>query len=61
MKMKKLLFGLVACISLMALSCEPNSTAEEDQLYDNQTIDRTKIKVPANGIDRTKIKVPANG
>lgn len=61
MKMKRLVFGLLACFTLMAVSCEPNSTAEEDQLYDNQTIDRTKIKVPANGIDRTKIKVPSNG
>ena len=61
MKMKKLVFGLLACVALMAVSCEPNSTAEEDQLYDTETIDRTKIKVPRNGIDRTKIKVPANG
>ena len=61
MKMKKLIFGLLACVTLMAVSCEPNAIAEEDQLYDNQTIDRTKIKVPANGIDRTKIKVPSNG
>lgn len=45
MKMKKLLFGLVACISLMALSCEPNSTAEEDQLYE-QGVDKTKITKP---------------
>ena len=60
-EMKRLVFGLVACISLMALSCEPNSTAEEDQLYDNQTIDRTKVKIPTNGIDRTKVKIPTNG
>ena len=59
--MKKLLFGLVACISLMALSCEPNSTADEDQLYDTETIDRTKVKIPTNGIDRTKVKIPSNG
>ena len=45
MKMKKLLFGLVACISLMALSCEPNSTADEDQLYE-QGVDKTKITMP---------------
>ena len=45
MKMKKLIFGLVACISLMALSCEPNSTAEEDQLYE-QGVDKPKITMP---------------
>ena len=43
--MKKILFGLVACISLMALSCEPNSTADEDQLYE-QGVDKTKITKP---------------
>ena len=59
--MKRLLFGLLACGVLMAVSCEPNSTAEEDQLYNQETIDRTKIKVPTNGIDRTKIKVPSAG
>lgn len=42
MKMKKLLFGLVACIALMALSCEPNSTADEDQLYE-QGIHKDKL------------------
>ncbi|MGB5437254.1 MAG: hypothetical protein WBM98_15260 [Maribacter sp.] len=61
MKMKRLLFGLIAFGALLAVSCEPNSTAEEDQLYNQETIDRTKIKVPANGIDRTKIKVPSAG
>lgn len=34
MKMKRLLFGILACVTLMAASCEPNSTADEDQLYE---------------------------
>jgi hypothetical protein len=34
MKMKKLIFGLLACVTLLAVSCEPNSTADEDQLYE---------------------------
>ena len=42
MKMKRLLFGLLACVTLMAVSCEPNSTTDEDQLYE-QGVDKTKI------------------
>jgi hypothetical protein len=42
MKMKRLVFGILACVTLMAVSCEPNNTAEEDQLYE-QGVDKTKI------------------
>ncbi len=42
MKMKRLIFGLLACVTLMAVSCEPNSTAEEDQLYE-QGIDKNNL------------------
>jgi len=42
MKMKRLLFGVIACVTLMAVSCEPNSTTDEDQLYE-QGVDKTKI------------------
>ena len=40
--MKRLLFGVMACVTLMAVSCEPNATADEDELYE-QGIDKTKI------------------
>ena len=43
MKMKRLLFGILACVTLMAVSCEPNSTTEEDNLYE-QGLDKTKLK-----------------
>ncbi len=43
MKMKNLLFAILACVTLLAVSCEPTSTADEDQLYE-QGIDKTKIK-----------------
>ena len=42
MKMKRLLFGLLACVTLMAVSCDPSSTAEEDQLYE-QGIHKDKL------------------
>ena len=32
MNTKKIIFGMLACLSLLAVSCEPNSTADEDQL-----------------------------
>ncbi len=47
MKMKRLIFGLLACVTLMAVSCEPSSTADEDQLYE-QGVDKTKITKPGN-------------
>ncbi len=42
MKMKRLFFALMACVTLMAVSCEPNSTTDEDQLYE-QGIDKKDI------------------
>ena len=56
-------FALVACLSLITTSCTPNNTADEDALYEEQGIDRLKIKkLPKNGIDRLKIKkLPKNG
>lgn len=40
--MKRLLFCALACATLLAVSCEPNSTSDEDQLYE-QGLDKTKI------------------
>lgn len=62
MKIKKisLAFAFVACLSLLATSCTPNNSADEDALYE-QNIDILKIKVPKRGIDVLKIKVPKNG
>ncbi len=39
--MKKFLFGLMACVTLLAVSCD-NNTAEEDNLYE-QGVDKRKI------------------
>lgn len=48
MKMKRLVFGILACVTLMAVSCEPNNTAEEDQLYE-QGVDKSQL---VNGDNR---------
>ncbi len=40
--MKKFVFGLLACVTLLAVSCESSSTAEEDALYE-QGVDKSKL------------------
>ena len=40
--MKKFVFGVLACVTLLAVSCEPSNTAEEDSLYENG-VDKTLI------------------
>jgi len=42
MKAKQIIFGLLACVTLLAVACESNSTADEDSLYE-QGIDKKKI------------------
>lgn len=34
MKAKRIIFGLMAAVTLLAVSCEPNTTASEDELYE---------------------------
>ncbi|MEO1013277.1 MAG: hypothetical protein AAFX53_18440 [Bacteroidota bacterium] len=41
--MKRLLFGVLACVTLMAVSCEPNDTASEDELYE-QGVDKKHLR-----------------
>lgn len=40
--MKKVVFGLLACATLLAVSCETNDVAAEDQLYE-QGIEKSKL------------------
>lgn len=42
MKAKRIIFGLMAAVTLLAVSCEPNNTAEEDDLYE-VGIDKDKL------------------
>ncbi|WP_139327653.1 hypothetical protein [Zobellia uliginosa] len=53
--MKKLAFGLLACVTLLAVSCD-SSTADEDSVYE-QGVDKRKIPSQANKgfVDKTKI------
>lgn len=42
MNTKKMIFAIAATFVLLAASCTPNTTAEDDQLYE-QGVDRTLI------------------
>lgn len=49
MKASKFFFALIA-LSILFVSCSPNSIADEDNLYDNQQgIDKRDIFVPRWG------------
>ncbi len=54
--MKKVVFGLMACATLLIVSCETNDLASDDQLYE-QGVDKTKIPSQAKQgfVDKTKI------
>lgn len=35
MRAKRIIFGLLACVTLLAVSCEPNNSAEGDLIYED--------------------------
>ncbi|MGB6150423.1 MAG: hypothetical protein WBG48_00405 [Pricia sp.] len=55
--MKKVLLGLMACATLLVVSCETDELASDEQLYE-QGVDRTKIRTSnrKQSVDRTKIR-----
>lgn len=60
--MKKVIFGLLACGTLLAVSCETNDVASDDQMYE-QGVDKTKIPSQADKksfVDKTKIPSQAD-
>ena len=42
MKTKQIIFGLLACVTLLAVSCEPTNVADEDNLYE-QGVDKNML------------------
>lgn len=60
MNTKKPLLALAAVACFALTSCTSNATSDES-IYENQSIDQTKIKKPVHGIDQTKIKKPVHG
>jgi len=60
MNTKKPLLALAAIACFAFTSCTSTS-ASDDAVYENESIDQTKIKRPVHGIDQTKIKRPVHG
>ena len=57
--MKNLVFGLMACFTLLAVSCD-SSTTDEDSVYE-QGVDKRKIPSQADSfVDKRKIPSQAN-
>ncbi|NNE78106.1 MAG: hypothetical protein HKN31_13665 [Pricia sp.] len=58
--MKKVVFGLLACVTLLSVSCEPNNLAEEDAIYE-EGVDRTKIRTTnRKSVDLSKVEITNN-
>ncbi|MDP5230085.1 MAG: peptidase m28 [Cellulophaga sp.] len=60
MNTKKTILAL-ATVALFAFTSCTSTSASDDAIYEDESIDRTKIKIHTNGIDRTKIKIHTNG
>ena len=43
--MKKIIFACLAMVTLMAVSCSPNTSSDDDQLYE-QGLDKASVKTP---------------
>lgn len=43
--MKKFVFGLLACVTLLAVSCETSSTADDDNIYETNSIDKKTAEI----------------
>ena len=55
MKTRRIIFGLTVAIAMFAVSCEPNTTAQEDDLYE-LGIDKGSIVLKnASDIDKSSI------
>ena len=50
--MKNVFFGLLACATLLVVSCETNDAVTEDSLYETESIDRKIKKRNIRAIDR---------
>lgn len=42
MKAKRIIFGLLACVTLLAVSCEPNNSSDGDPLFE-EGVDKSKL------------------
>ena len=60
MNTKKPLLALAA-IACFALTSCTSTSASDDAVYENESVDKTKLKIPNVGVDKTKLKIPSAG
>lgn len=60
MNTKKSFLALAAIACFALTSCTSSSSAD-DALYENDSVDKTKLKIPNVGVDKTKLKIPSAG
>jgi outer membrane protein assembly factor BamE (lipoprotein component of BamABCDE complex) len=60
MNTKKTFFALVA-IACFALTSCTSSSASDDAVYEDQSMEKSRVKVPTNGMDKSRVRVPSNG
>tara|TARA_R110000796_G_scaffold88850_6_gene192063 strand:+ start:134480 stop:134662 length:183 start_codon:yes stop_codon:yes gene_type:complete len=60
MNTKKPLLALAAIACFAFTSCTSTSSAD-DSVYENDSIDKTTVKIPTHGIDKTTVKIPTHG
>tara|TARA_R110002050_G_scaffold16019_2_gene49084 strand:- start:182607 stop:182789 length:183 start_codon:yes stop_codon:yes gene_type:complete len=60
MNTKKPLLALAAIVCFALASCT-SSASHDDAVYENDAVDKTKVKIPNVGVDKTKVKIPNVG
>ena len=73
MKAKRIIFGLVAILALFAVACQPNTTAQEDELYEvgidkgsivlknTSDINKSSIVRKSGDIDKSSVVLKGKG
>lgn len=60
MNTKKSILALAAVACFALTSCDSYSESD-DSVYENESVDKTKLKIPNVGVDKTKLKIPNVG
>jgi len=57
MNTKKIIAGICTCLILMAAACTPNTTAEDEQLFE-QGVDKSKVTTGnQQSVDKSKVTI----
>ncbi|HZJ19718.1 MAG TPA: hypothetical protein VFD35_05105 [Pricia sp.] len=59
--MKKVLFGLMACATLLAVSCDTNDITTNDELYE-QGVEKSKVTINnKQAVEKSKVTINNKG